>query len=71
MERAGSNAFAMRSRACRPSKARLFWLRCIEQLSYAEIGQQLKLDANTVGVLVHRARMHLRQVLADLNPVKH
>jgi len=48
-----------------------FWLRCIEQLSYAEIGQQLKLDANTVGVLVHRARTHLRHVLADLNPVKH
>jgi RNA polymerase sigma-70 factor (ECF subfamily) len=48
-----------------------FWLRCIEQLSYAEIGQQLELDSNTVGVLVHRARMRLRQVLADLNPVKH
>jgi RNA polymerase sigma-70 factor (ECF subfamily) len=48
-----------------------FWLRSIEQLSYAEIGQQMKLDTNTVGVLVHRARMHLRQVLADLNPVKH
>ena len=48
----------------------VFWLRCVEQLSYAEIGQQLKLDANTVGVLVHRARMHLRQVLSHLNPVK-
>jgi RNA polymerase sigma factor (sigma-70 family) len=48
-----------------------FWLRCIEQLSYAEIGRQMELDANTVGVLVHRARKQLRQVLADLNPVKH
>jgi RNA polymerase sigma-70 factor, ECF subfamily len=48
-----------------------FWLRSIEQLSYAEIGQQMRLDANTVGVLVHRARTRLRHVLARLNPVKH
>ncbi|HUE17306.1 MAG TPA: sigma-70 family RNA polymerase sigma factor [Planctomycetaceae bacterium] len=48
-----------------------FWLACIEQLSYAEIGRQMELDANTVGVLVHRARKRLRQVLADLNPVNH
>ena len=51
----------MRWRACANEVARLparqaeaFWLRCVEQSSYADIGRQLKLDANTVGVLVHR-----------------
>jgi RNA polymerase sigma-70 factor (ECF subfamily) len=48
----------------------VFWLRCVEQLSYADIGQQLGLDANAVGVLVHRVRAHLREVLADLNPLR-
>jgi RNA polymerase sigma-70 factor (ECF subfamily) len=46
-----------------------FWLRCIEQMSYAEIGAQLGVDSNAVGVLVHRARQKLRQILSDLNPV--
>jgi RNA polymerase sigma factor (sigma-70 family) len=48
----------------------VFWLRCVEQLSYVEIGQQLGLDANAVGVLVHRVRTRLREVLADLDPAR-
>ena len=31
-----------------------FWLRCVEQLSTAEVAEQLGTDANSVGVLVHR-----------------
>jgi RNA polymerase sigma-70 factor (ECF subfamily) len=45
-----------------------FWLRCVEQLSTAEVAEQLGTDANSVGVLVHRARAKLRDVLADVNP---
>jgi RNA polymerase sigma factor (sigma-70 family) len=48
-----------------------FWLRCVEQRDYAEIGSHLGVDANAVGVLIHRAKTQLRKVLADLNPVKH
>lgn len=52
-----------------PAKqAEVFWLRCVEQMSYAEIAQQLGLDTNAVGVLVHRARTRLRRVLLHLHP---
>jgi RNA polymerase sigma-70 factor (ECF subfamily) len=47
-----------------------FWLRCIEQMSSAEVAEQLDTDANSVGVLVHRARARLRDVLADVNPAR-
>ena len=47
-----------------------FWLRCVEQMSAAEVAEQLGGDANSVGVLVHRARARLREVLADMNPAR-
>ncbi len=47
-----------------------FWLRCVEQLSAAEVAEQLGTDANAIGVLVHRARARLREVLADVNPAR-
>ena len=47
-----------------------FWLRCVEQLSTAEVAEQLGTDANSVGVLVHRARTRLRDLLADVNPAR-
>ena len=46
-----------------------FWLRCVEQRSSAEVAEQLGTDANAIGVLVHRARMRLRELLADVNPL--
>jgi RNA polymerase sigma-70 factor, ECF subfamily len=49
-------------------QAEAFWLFSIEQLSYAEIAQQLGSNVNQVGVLVHRARHKLRTYLADLVP---
>lgn len=49
-------------------QAEAFWLRCIEQMSYAAIARQLGVDANEVGVLVHRARLRLRKLLVDLSP---
>jgi RNA polymerase sigma factor (sigma-70 family) len=47
-----------------------FWLRCIEQMSSAEVAEQLGTDANSVGVLVHRARARLCEMLADVNPAR-
>lgn len=46
-------------------QAEAFWLRCVEEMSYAEIGRQMELDTNSVGVLIHRARSRLRDVLAE------
>ncbi|MHC4405024.1 MAG: RNA polymerase sigma factor [Planctomycetota bacterium] len=46
-------------------QAEAFWLRCVEQMSYAEIGRQLGLDTSAVGVLIHRAKSRLRTMLAD------
>jgi RNA polymerase sigma-70 factor (ECF subfamily) len=53
-----------------PQQAEAFWLSSVEQMSYREIGEQLGVDANHVGVLVHRARQRLRETLADLNPAR-
>lgn len=46
-------------------QAEAFSLRYLSDLSQAEVGEELGISANTAGVLVHRARMRLRQVLAD------
>jgi len=50
-------------------QAEAFWLLSVEQMSYEEIGEQLGVDANQVGVLVHRARHRLRDWLRDLKPI--
>ena len=51
-----------------PKQAEAFWLLSVEQMSYQEIAEQLDVEVNQVGVLVHRARQRLREWLADLNP---
>jgi RNA polymerase sigma-70 factor (ECF subfamily) len=50
-------------------QAEAFWLVSVERMSYDEIADQLMIEANHVGVLVHRARKKLREKLADLKPV--
>jgi len=45
-----------------------FWLRSVEDLSYAEIAAELEIDANQVGVLIHRARASLKRRFADDQP---
>jgi RNA polymerase sigma-70 factor (ECF subfamily) len=50
------------------AQADAFWLASVEALSHAEIGRQMEIDANYVGVLVHRARSRLRQLLSDSAP---
>ena len=41
------------------------WLRCVEEMSYSEIAKQLRIERNTVGVLIHRAKSQMRKVLAN------
>lgn len=49
-------------------QAAAFWLRCVEQLSYAEIARQMETDTNEIGVLIHRARQSLRAAFSTFAP---
>ena len=46
-----------------PREASVFCLRSLEGLSYKEIAVQLDLTTNSVGVLIHKARKRLRDLL--------
>ncbi|HUS91588.1 MAG TPA: sigma-70 family RNA polymerase sigma factor [Phycisphaerae bacterium] len=48
-----------------PQQATVFCLRCIEELSYRDIARQLGLRTSNVGVLLHRARARLRELLSS------
>lgn len=52
-----------------PRQAKAFCLTCLEGWSYAEAAEHLGVSANSVGVLVRRARIQLRQSLAQMNEV--
>jgi RNA polymerase sigma-70 factor (ECF subfamily) len=45
-------------------EAEVFCLRCLDELSYAEIAGQLGISVNAVGVILHRARERLKDRLA-------
>jgi RNA polymerase sigma-70 factor (ECF subfamily) len=47
-----------------PKQAEAFCLHCIEEWSYQDIAQHLAISIDAVGVLLHRARKRLRQLLA-------
>lgn len=49
-------------------EAEVFCLRWLDELSYREIGRRLGLDTNAVGVLLHRARKRLRELLGSTAP---
>lgn len=51
-------------------QATAFWLVCVEERCYEEVAQQMGVDRNAVGVLVHRARRHVRSRLSALKPVR-
>jgi len=51
-------------------QAEAFWLVCVEDCTYEEVAQQMKVKKNAVGVLVHRARRHMRSQLKSLNPTQ-
>jgi RNA polymerase sigma-70 factor (ECF subfamily) len=51
------------------NQAAAFWMWGVEGLKYEEISRLLELDVNHVGVLLHRARVRLKQLLADVDAV--
>ena len=51
-------------------QAEVFWLRFVEQMSYAEIARQMQIETSTVGTLIHRAKPRVQKALSDLQPNK-
>jgi RNA polymerase sigma-70 factor (ECF subfamily) len=49
-----------------PQQAETFYLRYMEELDYGEIAEALGIDVNQVGVVLHRARARLREILAPV-----
>jgi len=47
-----------------PTQAEVFCLHCLEGQSYQEIARRLDVSVDAVGVHLHRARKHLRELLA-------
>jgi RNA polymerase sigma factor (sigma-70 family) len=53
-----------------PSKqAQIFCLAALDDWSYQQIAEHLKISAGSVGVLMHRARKNLQKLLGSLNEV--
>jgi RNA polymerase sigma-70 factor (ECF subfamily) len=50
-------------------QAEVFCLTCLDGWSYAEVAEHLGITVDSVGVLVHRARAQLRQLLACMSEV--
>jgi len=46
-----------------PQEAQVFCLRCLNDMSYRQIAKTLGIKSKTAGVLLHRARMKLRDFL--------
>ncbi|MCC7146320.1 MAG: sigma-70 family RNA polymerase sigma factor [Phycisphaeraceae bacterium] len=49
-------------------QAEVFCLRFLEEMTYEQIAQVMRLDANHVGVLLHRARQQLQTLLETNTP---
>jgi len=49
-------------------QAEVFCMRWLDEMSYQQIGWRLDLDTNAVGVLLHRARKRLRELLGSTAP---
>jgi RNA polymerase sigma factor (sigma-70 family) len=50
-------------------QAEVFCLACLDGWSYEQIAEQLAISVNSVGVLIHRAKRKLRDLLASINKV--
>ena len=48
-----------------PPQAQVFCLRHVEGMSYEEIADQMQVSVNSVGVILHRARERLRELLHE------
>ena len=71
VQEAEASELAERLRAALPhlsqDQAAVFCLSCLENLSYQEIGERLGMTANAVGVMLHRARHRLRELLISVD----
>ncbi len=71
MERAEANELAERLRGALArlpgDQAEVFCLSCLDKLSYREIGDRMKVTTNAVGVLLHRARQRLQELLIPVD----
>jgi RNA polymerase sigma-70 factor, ECF subfamily len=47
-------------------QAEVFCLCCLDKVSYVEVGERLRLTTNAVGVLLHRARQRLQELLVPI-----
>jgi RNA polymerase sigma-70 factor, ECF subfamily len=70
-ETAEANELAQRLRVALAElpqqQAAVFCLSCLDHLTYAEIGQRLGLTTSAVGVLLHRARRRLQELLMPVD----
>ena len=48
-------------------QAEVFCLSCLDHATYGEIGERLQLTVSAVGVLLHRARRRLRELLEPVD----
>lgn len=46
-------------------QAEVFCLHCLEEWSYQEVAEHMAISVDSVGVLLHRARARLRQLVSD------
>jgi RNA polymerase sigma-70 factor (ECF subfamily) len=53
-----------------PRQAEVFCLHCLEGFSYQEVAGQLAITVDAVGVLLHRARNRLRELLGEPSPLQ-
>ncbi len=71
VQEAEASELCERLRAALPhlsqDQAAVFCLSCLENLSYQEIGERLGVTTNAVGVLLHRARHRLRELLVSVD----
>jgi RNA polymerase sigma-70 factor (ECF subfamily) len=51
-------------------QAQVFWLSCVEGLSHQQIGERMEVPPGEVGVLLHRARAHLRTLIDRGTPAR-
>jgi RNA polymerase sigma-70 factor (ECF subfamily) len=51
-----------------PRQAEVFCLACLDECSYAEVGEQFGITANNVGVTLNRAKAALRERLKAHDP---
>ena len=51
-----------------PIQSQVFCLACLDDLSYRQIAEQLRLSETHVGVLLHRAKASLRHELQAFDP---